>query len=207
VTIITKLVIGCEDLATAFSQVERAKIKIALIEAARQYVAKYGMKKTPVDDLAASAGISKGMFYKFYPAKEILFFEMMEHLHTLIYGRAKEVLLKRLDLPAGGRLAEAFLTILAVMEETALLDFYENELGYLLRKIPEDILRAHYHNDEQHIKELMQFAGFQFTLPLEMVAAVLRTLVLTLSHRKEIGECYPQVIKLLVYSVCNSMVK
>jgi AcrR family transcriptional regulator len=194
-------------MATAFSQDEREKIKIALVEAARKYAAKYGLKKTSVDDLAASAGISKGMFYKFYPTKELLFFEMMEYLHTLVYGKAKEVLLKRVDLPAGERLAEAFLTVIAVMEETAMLDFYENELTYLLRKIPDDILRVHYHSDEQHIKELMQLAGFKFIFPLEVVAGVMRALVLTVSYRKEIGGCYPQVLKVLVYSACNSILK
>jgi AcrR family transcriptional regulator len=194
-------------MATAFSQDEREKIKVALLETARQYTAKYGMKKTSVDDLAANAGISKGMFYKFYPTKEILFFEMLEQLHTLIYGKAEAVLLKRVDLPAGERLAEAFLAAIAAMEETAMLDFYENELTYLLRKIPDDVLKAHYHSDDQHIEELMRLSGIEFTLPFNVVSAVIRALVLTVSHRKEIGERYPEVLKLLARSICNSMVR
>jgi AcrR family transcriptional regulator len=201
------MVIRCDDVATAFSQTEREKIKTALIEAARYYAAKYGMKKTPVDDLAASAGISKGMFYKLYPSKEMLFFEMLEHLHTLVYCRAAEILLRRVDLPAGERLAEALMTVIATMKDHAMLDFYENELGYLLRKIPEDILKAHYHSDEQHIEELMQLAGFHFNHPTAVVAAVQRMLLLMVAHRQEVGECYPQVLKVMVYSVCNNIVK
>jgi AcrR family transcriptional regulator len=204
-TVKTKLVIECERMATAFSEDERAKIKIALLEAARQCAAKYGMKKTSVDDLAASAGISKGMFYKFYPTKEMLFFEMLEQLHTYVYGKAQAVLEKRLDLKAEERLAEAFLAAIAAMEEVAMLDFYENEMAYLLRKIPDAVLKEHYHSDDQHIEEFMQLAGFKFTVPPKVVSAVMRALVLTVSHRKEIGEYYPEVLKLLVYSTCNNI--
>jgi AcrR family transcriptional regulator len=193
-------------MATAFSQDERDKLKAALLKAAQQCAAKYGMKKTSVDDLAASVGISKGMFYKFYQSKEMLFFEMMEQLHTRIYGKAKEVLVNRLDLPAGERMAEAFLAAIATMEETAMLDFYENDLNYLLRKIPDDILKAHYHSDEQHIQALMELAGVNFSVPLNVASAVIISLVLTVSHRREIGDCYPQALKLLAYSTCKSIV-
>ena len=61
----------------AFTQSETAEIEEALRRAAENCLARYGVRKTTVDELARSAGISKGSFYRFHPSKEALFF------HTL----------------------------------------------------------------------------------------------------------------------------
>lgn len=38
------------------------------------------------------SGTSKGAFYKFYPSKELLFFEILEDMHTEIYEASTGVL-------------------------------------------------------------------------------------------------------------------
>jgi len=193
-------------VATAFTNEEKEKIHRDLISAAMDMAAKYGMKKTSVDQLAERVGISKGMFYKFYPTKEMLFFEMLEHMHSTVYGRAEEVLQNRLDLNEKERLAEAFLVAISIMDDMGMMDFFESEIQFLLRKIPDDVLKKHYHSDMHHIKELMEISGFRISLPADIVSALVRALMLTISHRTQIGDCYTEVLKILVYSVCDRII-
>ena len=186
-------------MATAFTKQEKNVIRDDLKQAARQCAISLGMRKTTVEQLAQAADISKGAFYKFYDSKELLFFEVLEDMHTEIYGCAEDALNQNSDLPAAQRAAEAVLAACRLMEQNSMLDFWENDLAYLLRKVPEAILKAHYHSDEEHIKELFHKSGL-FPAHLEdLVAATVRALMLTVSHRNQIGRMYPQVLECLVH--------
>ena len=92
-------------MATAFSEQEKQMIHAKLMEEARKCISTIGMRKTTVDQLAYGADISKGAFYKFYDSKEMLFFEVLESLHTEIYDAAFSVLDSRRDLPEAERAA------------------------------------------------------------------------------------------------------
>ena len=193
-------------MATAFTEKEREIILTRLKEAARHFSSTIGMRKTTVDDLVAAADISKGAFYKFYESKELLFFKMMEDLHTEIYGRAEEVLHTQLQLSPGDRIACALLTALDMMAQNSMMDFFENELSYLLRKVPQEALDKHFHSDDHHILMLIESSGIALSQSPEVISAVVRALVLTVSHRKQIGEQYDTVLKLMVRSICHSLV-
>ncbi len=185
-------------MATAFTEQERIIIAGKLKQAARQYAAVQGVRKTTVDQLVAAADISKGAFYKFYLSKEMLFFEVLEEMHSEIYQAAAGVLEKNAGLPAAERAAEAVLAVCRLMEKDGIMDFLERDAAYLLRKIPVEIQKEHYHSDVVHTKELLQKAGLQPAGGMELAASVVRGLLLTISHREEIGQLYPEVLELLV---------
>lgn len=193
-------------MASAFTEQEKAVIRRALKEAARQCAATIGMRKTTVDQLAESAGISKGAFYKFYETKEHLFFEVLEDWHTEVYDAAWKMWESCPGLSHPMRAAETILEACRVMDKNSMMDFFENELSYLLRKIPEEDLSRHYHSDDVHIRELVQRMGISLKQSPGIVSATVRALMLTLSHRKQIGESYPQVLKLLVVGACEQLV-
>ena len=71
-------------MATAFDDNEKELIRKKLKEAAEECLLKYGVKKTTVDQLVQMAGISKGSFYSFYSAKEVLFFIVLEEYQKSI---------------------------------------------------------------------------------------------------------------------------
>ena len=77
-------------MATAFTEQEKQQILRRLRQEARRCASHIGMKKTTVDQLAESAGISKGAFYKFYPTKEALFLEVLEEWHSELYEKAAQ---------------------------------------------------------------------------------------------------------------------
>ncbi len=164
-----------------------------------------GMRKIMVEELAKESGISKGAFYKFYPTKEMLFFELLEDLHSEIYEACADVLMQNQGKPAYQRTAESVLEACKLMGQSGMMDFLVQDVPFLLRMIPAEVLAEHYHGDEVHIKELLENAGLEPEGGMELAAAVVRGLFLTVSHRNNIGSLYPQVLETLVYGACRCL--
>lgn len=192
-------------MAKAFSQQETNMILKDLKASARKYAVSCGMRKIAVEELAKEAGISKGAFYKFYPTKEMLFFELLEDLHSEIYEACADVLMQNQGKPANKRTAEAVLEACKLMGQSGMMNFLEQDVPFLLRRIPTEVLEAHYHGDEAHIKELLEDGGLEPEGGTELAAAVIRGLFLTVSHRENIGPLYPQVLETLVYGACQRL--
>ena len=76
----------------AFSDFEAEQIYKALLAETRRCAVTLGMRKTSVDQLTQAVGISKGSFYKFFDSKELLFFAVLEDIHTELYDVADGVL-------------------------------------------------------------------------------------------------------------------
>lgn len=69
----------------------------------------------------------------------------------------------------------------------------------------EDYQANHYHSDEVHVRELLETAGLMPKGGMALAAAVVRGLMLTISHQHEIGALYPQVLKTLVRGACREL--
>lgn len=81
--------------------------------------------------------------------------------------------------------------------------FIENDAEFLLRRLPQDILSTHYHDDEVHIRALPEASGLR---PRGGTAlAAVRGLILTVSHQDQIGQLYPQVLSPLVHGACREL--
>ena len=61
----------------AFTDEERERIHEKLLNAGRSCFARYGLKKTTIDDLVKLAGIAKSSFYLFFESKEALYMEIL----------------------------------------------------------------------------------------------------------------------------------
>ena len=61
----------------AFTADETERICRRLKEAGQESFARRGIRSTTVDDLARSAGISKGAFYRFFDSKEALLVSLL----------------------------------------------------------------------------------------------------------------------------------
>ncbi|MBP1736779.1 MAG: TetR/AcrR family transcriptional regulator [Oscillospiraceae bacterium] len=192
-------------MAKGFTDQEQVVIRRKLKDAARVCAVSSGMRKTTVEQLTRAADISKGAFYKFYVSKELLFFEILEDLHTEIYQASVDVLGRCDMLSPARRAAETILTACRIMNESGMTDFLEQDVPYLLRRIPAEVQAEHYHSDIVHITELLQSAGLTPHGGAALAAATVRGLLLMVSHRKEIGESYPQVLDTLVRGACERL--
>jgi len=192
-------------MATAFTAEECARIKDSLRQCARECARTVGMKSVTVDRLVSEAGISKGAFYKFYESKELLFLEVLEELHEYVYGKAAQLMVRTQGMPANERAAQVILDVCRLLEESGMMAFWENDLPVLLSKLSEDALREHYHGDRQHILELLGRISPDPIFSSELAAGIVRALMLTISHRRQIGQQYNEAMEILVHGACDRL--
>ncbi len=189
----------------AFSEEENTKIRRSLLAEARSRALTVGMRKTSVEELTAAVGISKGSFYKYFDSKELLFFAVLEELHSELYAVAKDALMANSSLAASERATEALLAVCRRLSQTGAMRFIESDAELILRRIPEAVKAGHYHDDEAHVCELLREGGFAPKGGAELAGATVRGLILTVSHRDEIGEKYPEVLRILIRGAMNEL--
>ena len=140
----------------AFTNYETEQLHKALLKEIRRCAVTLGMRKTSVDQLTKAVGIAKGSFYKFYDSKEMAFFAVMKSIHTELYGVADQVLRRNGGLPTSERAAEAVLAVCRRLSDTGDMVFIEHDAKLLLQRLPDDIKNVHYHDDETHIRLLLE---------------------------------------------------
>lgn len=74
----------------ALTETEREAIRARLVEAGRELFARYGLKKTTVEELAHAAGVAKGTFYLIFPSKETLYGQVLFQEITRMTARLVE---------------------------------------------------------------------------------------------------------------------
>ena len=189
----------------AFTEQKNEMIRKDLLDEALHCAVTIGMRKTSVEQLTEAAGIAKGSFYKFFPSKELLFFAVLENIHTETYAVAEKALQDNAELPPTELATKTILTACKYLSDTKAMTFIENDAEYLLRRIPADIKAAHYHDDEVHIRQILEASGLAPKGGMELAAATIRGLILTVSHQSEIGALYPQVLETLVRGACKEL--
>lgn len=189
----------------AFTDYETEQLRRALLKETRHCAVTLGMKKTSVDQLTKAVGIAKGSFYKFYESKEMLFFAVLEDIHAELYGVANQVLREADDLPQSERAAKAVLAVCRRLSDTGDMVFIEKDAKLLLQRLPESVKNVHYHDDETHIRQLLEKYDLAPNRGTFLAAATVRRLILTVSHKEQIGELYPQVLETLVYGACREL--
>lgn len=189
----------------AFTCYETEQIRSALLKEARHCAVTLGMRKTSVEQLTQAAGISKGSFYRFFDSKELLFFSVLEGIHTEVYEVARQALLESQGTAPATRAAEAILAACRKLSDTGAMRFIESDAEAILRRIPVEVKNAHYHDDEAHIYQLLQESGLAPYAEKELSAAMVRGLILTVSHQEQIGPLYPRVLEVLVRGACREL--
>ena len=189
----------------AFTEEQDETIRRDLIREARCCGVTVGMRKTSVEQLTEAVGISKGSFYKFFDSKELLFFAVLEDIHTECFAAAQKSLQENAAIDPASRTAAAILAACRWLSETKAFVFIENDAEFLLHRLPEEVKTAHYHDDEMHIRLLLEKYDLVPNRGISLAAATVRGLILTVSHKEQIGELYPQVLETLVYGACREL--
>ena len=189
----------------AFTEEQNETIRRDLIREARCCGVTVGMRKTSVEQLTEAVGISKGSFYKFFDSKELLFFAVLEDIHTECFAAAQKSLQENAAIDPASRTAAAILAACRWLSETKAFVFIENDAEFLLHRLPEGVKKEHYHDDETHIRLLLEKYDLVPNRGISLAAATVRGLILTVSHKEQIGNLYPQVLETLVYGACREL--
>jgi AcrR family transcriptional regulator len=122
----------------AFTERERQIIGARLKEKGGVMFIRRGIKRTTVDDLARSAGISKGSFFSFFSSKEDLFVTIFKDKLEELNGTVRRQIDDK-KMPAKEVFAD-FLRKRFVAENNPLLSVFHNheDFEYLTRKTPRE---------------------------------------------------------------------
>ncbi|MDF2685954.1 MAG: TetR family transcriptional regulator [Clostridia bacterium] len=191
----------------AFSESERRNIKRRLMEEAKLCLTQFGVKKTTVDELVKRVNIPKGTFYLFYESKELLFFDVFCEFHDEIQKNLmSEIASVNGAFDAKGLTGLIFKYYKAV-EESFLLKLITNgDLELLMRKLPEDVVKAHTEKDDFNIENLISILpGIKLT-NIKAISGSLRGIFLSMLHKHEIGDdIFYEALKIMLYGVIIQM--
>ena len=137
-----------------FTDVQMIQIRQSLQNAALVRIKTTGIKKTTVENIALSAGISKGAFYKFYSSKEALFFEILE-LHE---KRIQDMFLHLMDNIQNDSLSEFKNAIRTVVYSKEMKEYLfimgKEDIKFVLSILNPRITQTHIKKDYAFIAEL-----------------------------------------------------
>ena len=192
-------------MATAFDDNEKELIRKKLKEAAEECLLKYGVKKTTVDQLVQMAGISKGSFYSFYSAKEVLFFIVLEEYQKSIISELINEL-KEIDNIGIDEFTELIYGLYQEVRQSFIMSIIQNqEFEYFIKKLPKELIMEHHLLDNAFTKELFSYVKIKGNV--DIVSASLKAIFMSMIYIVEIGENeFDSVLRLLIRGVAQQII-
>jgi len=190
-----------------FSESERVFIKKRLFSEGERLFIKHGIKKVTVDDLTKASGIAKGSFYAFYANKEHLYLDILESLQEKILASADAFLQENSSLPPKELVEKLILRSYDEVQKYPFIMQLDSETtDYLFRKLPPEVLEAHFQHDTKTIEKLVEH-GIRFNCDISLVQRSIQALTLTFFNlRDRDNGAYSDVIRLMVSGVVNEII-
>lgn len=172
----------------AFSEQEKQIISQRLLEQGRKQFSAYGLKKTNIEEIAKSAGISKGAFYGFYTSKEELFMDVIEEVES----QMRQELLTAIDLPGPSpraRLYQIFQKAVQLFSSQPILRIFSGgDFELMFQRIPEKKIKSHLRNDKDFINifiDRCQKAGIPFKANADQIVSLFYPLIMSALQKEE----------------------
>ncbi|MCE1252348.1 MAG: TetR/AcrR family transcriptional regulator [Anaerolineae bacterium] len=186
----------------AFSEREKEIIRSRLLQEGLKIFALYGLKKTNIEDLTRSIGISKGAFYLFYDSKEALYMDVLEvaeeeFRRNVLAGFEEEAASPR------SLFSQVLLKAFTSWKSSPILQMVSRgEYDQLLLKLPPETIREHLKSDQGFVKTIVETArykGVNVTADVEKISGLMNALFFVSLHENDFGaETYQGTIELLI---------
>lgn len=168
-------------MSRGFSDREKEKIKISLLRACKENWTKHGYKKTSIDDLCKTVGISKGAFYLFFQSKEALFCEVLCSVQDEINDMVSEIL----ETHKGRQgVAEALkATYREYNNNNFLYQSDGNDFTILMNKVSEEQSRRIVAATEKNKSLFLDNPYLRFKVDPQMALSVVYSLIMTIKNK------------------------
>ena len=194
----------------SYSDQEREYIVQRLKEEAAKCLAQYGVRRTTVDELVKRVGIPKGTFYLFYKSKELLLFEVIQEQHEAINNELGAALaqISKTKLSAD-TLTDLIFEFFKKTDEMPILKLLDtDEVELLVRKLPREVVEAHFQDDTDTIEQMLSMFPIKKELDVKVVSAAFHAIYFATLHKAEIGEeNYDEALRFLIYGIVKQMMK
>jgi len=182
-------------MAKAFSESEMEAIRQKLIESCQVCWEKYGYRKTNVSEISAMSGISTGMFYNFFPSKEMIFITTANTFNEKLYALLRD---SKPPNPTKYDLAKGFKLIVEELSRNKWIFSLREDFEVILRKLPKDFLQQEYNKDLFDIAGFIELYGLKPKTSIEEITAVVYVIMLSLNFTDVIGQHHVFALEMLI---------
>lgn len=192
-----------------FSDHQMQAIKGKLISSAIDALKNAGIRKTTVEELVKTVQISTGAFYKFYPSKEALFFEV----YDITEEKLKTEFATMLQNFTKGTISEITLAIKQLFQsdnmQTLLQLMRKDELEYMLRNIDPVLVEKHLQKDQEYLQNLIdqfQKKGFHLNIDANALLSYLQALFVLNYEKEKFAQHADQIINAFINTMVHEAI-
>ncbi|MBQ8233711.1 MAG: TetR/AcrR family transcriptional regulator [Lachnospiraceae bacterium] len=189
-------------MPVAFTQEKQYMIIRQLQEIALTLAKDIPVRKIKVEQLTAAAGISKGAFYKFYPSKEALFYELLRQLHKDIYSPALATLTDESVQDPADALCKAILECFEALNTSDYKRFWLEDSLEIMKAVSEEEKLAQYTAETELFRSFLNHFG-TLAVSEELAFNALRALIGTVYNRKSLEPNYETILRWMAQGVCS----
>jgi len=199
-------------MSRAFTEIEKKRIRMSLVRAMSDAIARKGFRKTSIDSVVGAASISKGAFYLFYDSKELL---MLDAIRS-VQEEARKNLLSKLSKPkqAPMDVMKQFLHgVFDAFEQYPLMREISKPgvLTELLRALPEEDIDAEIESDEAFfgsVFKTLKDQGILRAVDRKVITGLPRLILALVLNQEMIGqEAFNKLKAVLVSAMARELTR
>lgn len=188
----------------SYSEQEKEYIRKRLKEEAAKCLAKYGVRRTTVDEIVKRVNIPKGTFYLFYKSKELLLFDVIQEQQENVNRELYQSISGIADTEfSAEKLTDVIFGFYKMTEKMLILKMLDvNEVELLARKLPREIVEEHFQDDTDTIEKIFALLPVKKEVDIKVVSAAFHAIYFATLHKAEIGEEeYDEALRILIYGI------
>ncbi|MCM1119362.1 MAG: TetR/AcrR family transcriptional regulator [bacterium] len=192
----------------SYSEQEREYIRERLKEEAAVCLAKYGVRRTTVDEIVKRVNIPKGTFYLFYRSKELLLFEVIQEqqkkINLKLYQAVSDLSATEFSVE---KLTDVIFQFYKMTEEMPILRLLDTgEVELLARKLPREIVEEHLRDDADTIEQMLALFPIKKDVDIKVLSAAFHAIYFATLHKADIGEeQYDAALRALIYGMVTQI--
>ena len=193
----------------SYSEQEKEYIRKRLKEEAAKCLAKYGVRRTTVDEIVKRVNIPKGTFYLFYKSKELLLFDVIQEQQGNVNRELYQSISGIADTEfSAEKLTDVIFGFYKMTEKMLILKMLDvNEVELLARKLPREIVEEHFQDDTDTIEKIFALLPVKKEVDIKVVSAAFHAIYFATLHKAEIGEEeYDEALRILIYGIVTQFI-
>ena len=192
----------------SYSEQEKEYIRKRLKEEAAKCLAKYGVRRTTVDEIVKRVNIPKGTFYLFYKSKELLLFDVIQEQQENVNRELYQSISGIADTEfSAEKLTDVIFGFYKMTEKMLILKMLDvNEVELLARKLPREIVEEHFQDDTDTIEKIFALLPVKKEVDIKVVSAAFHAIYFATLHKAEIGEQYDKALYSLIYGMVTQII-
>ncbi len=193
----------------SYSEQEKEYIRKRLKEEAAKCLAKYGVRRTTVDEIVKRVNIPKGTFYLFYKSKELLLFDVIQEQQENVNRELYQSISGIADTEfSAEKLTDVIFGFYKMTEKMLTLKMLDvNEVELLARKLPREIVEEHFQDDTDTIEKIFALLPVKKEVDIKVLSAAFHAIYFATLHKAEIGEEeYDEALRILIYGIVTQFI-